>query len=184
MKVFKHSPLDELGSAIGKGLLAGLAATAAITISQMIEMRLTKREPSDAPVKVAEETVSVKPASKDEKEKLSQELHWAYGTSWGVARGLISLTGLKGWPATLVHFGAIWGTSMVMLPMFNAAPPLKEQDAKAIAIDGFHHAVYAVAAGLTYDALDAGSRHERFFNKLEKLIDMKSLGKRLKKSIS
>jgi hypothetical protein len=184
MKIHQNNTLGELGSAIGKGLLAGLAATAAITISQMIEMKITKREPSEAPVKVAKETIGVKPVNANEKERLSQELHWAYGTSWGVARGLISLTGLKGWPATLAHFTAIWGSSMIMLPMFNAAPPVYKEDAKAIAIDGFHHAVYAVAAGITYDALDAGSRHERFFNKLERMINLKKLGKRLKKSIA
>src|ERR1700761_7848376 len=110
MKVHTENAIGELGNVIGKGLLAGLAATAAITISQMIEMKITKREPSEAPVKVAEETIEAKPVNENEKEKLSQELHWAYGTSWGIARGIISLTGLKGWPATLAHYTAIWGT--------------------------------------------------------------------------
>jgi len=180
MKLHKNNALGQLGSAIGKGLLAGLAATAAITISQMIEMKITKRKPSDAPVKVAEETIAVKPASAKEKEQLSEELHWAYGTSWGVARGLISLSGLKGLPATLVHFAAIWGSSMIMLPKFNAAPPVYKEDAKAIAIDGFHHAVYAITAGLVYDTLDAGSKNERRFNKLAKHLHLKNLIKKFK----
>jgi hypothetical protein len=175
MKLHQNNTLGEFGSAIGKGLLAGLAATAAITLSQMIEMKLTKREPSDAPVKVAAETIGVKPATKGGKEKLSQELHWAYGTSWGVARGIIGLAGLKGWPATAVHFAAIWGSSMIMLPVFNAAPPVYEEDAKAIAIDGLHHAVYAIAAGLTYDALDAGSKNERRLKKLAKKLHLNGL---------
>ncbi|WP_461452543.1 hypothetical protein [Mucilaginibacter sp.] len=180
MKIHQNNALGELGSAIGKGLLAGLAATAAITISQMIEMKITKRQPSDAPVKVAEETVGLEPA-KGEKEKLSQELHWAYGTTWGIARGLISLTGLKGWQATAVHFAAIWGSSMIILPAFNAAPSVTEEEPKAIAIDALHHAVYATTAGLAYDALDAGSRHEKRFNKLEKLLDLKKLIEKIKK---
>ena len=166
MKIHQNNALGELGGAIGKGLLAGLAATAAITISQMIEMKITKRKPSDTPVKVAEETVGAEPAP-GKKEKMSQELHWAYGTSWGIARGIISLTGLKGWPATAAHFAAIWGTSMIMLPAFNAEPPVTEEEPKAIAIDALHHAVYAITAGLAYDALDAGSRNERRFNKLK-----------------
>lgn len=180
MKIHQNNALGELGSAIGKGLLAGLAATAAITISQMIEMKITKREPSEAPVKVVEDTMGAKPASEEEKPKMSQEVHWAYGTSWGIARGIIALTGLKGWPATLAHFAAIWGTSMVMLPAFNAAPPVTDEAPKAIAIDGLHHAVYAITAGLTYDALDAGSRHERRFKKLEKLLDLKKMAKKFK----
>src|SRR3978361_1716474 len=104
MKIHQNNVLGELGSAIGKGLLAGLAATAAITISQIIEMKITKREPSEAPVKVAGEVTGIKPADDAQKEKVSQEIHWAYGTSWGIARGIIGLTGLKGLPASLVHF--------------------------------------------------------------------------------
>lgn len=178
MKIHENNVLGELGGAIGKGLLAGVAATAAITLSQLIEMKITKREPSEAPVKVASQTVGVKPATKQDKEKLSQEIHWAYGTAWGVTRGIIGLTGLKGLPAALLHFGAIWGTSMVMLPKYKAAPPVQEEDAKTIMIDGFHHAVYALTATVVYDALDAGSKNER---RLDKLVHHLNLSGLLKK---
>lgn len=166
MKIHQDNTLGALGGAIGKGLLAGLAATAAMTLSQMIEMRITKREPSDATLKVAENAAGIKPATEAAKDKLSQELHWSYGTGWGVARGLIGLTGLKGWPATVVHFGAVWGTSLIMLPKNDASKPVTDQEPKDIAIDALHHAVYAVAAGLVYDALDAGSKNERKLNKI------------------
>ncbi|MGZ3872607.1 MAG: hypothetical protein ACXVJD_06800 [Mucilaginibacter sp.] len=166
MKIRQNNLPGELGTAIGLGLLAGLAGTAAITLSQMIEMRITKRKPSEAPVKVAREVTGVKPENTEEKEKVSQEIHWAYGTGWGIARGIIGLTGLKGLPATLVHFGAVWGTSMVMLPAFKAAPPVTEEEPGAIAIDGLHHLVYALAAGLVYEALDAGSKNQRQLDKL------------------
>lgn len=166
MRIHENNALGELGSALGKGLLAGLAATAAMTLSQMIEMKITKREPSDATIKVAEDTAGVKPATEEDKQKLSQELHWSYGTAWGVARGIIGLTGLKGIPATLVHFGAVWGTALIMLPKHDAAKPINEQKPQEIAIDALHHAVYAIAAGAVYDALDAGGKHERKLNKI------------------
>ncbi|RFZ84633.1 hypothetical protein DYU05_03190 [Mucilaginibacter terrenus] len=171
MKLHENNALGELGSAIGKGLLAGLAATAAMTLSQTIEMKFTKREPSDATVTVAEDVTGAKPATDEDKQKLSQEIHWSYGTAWGVARGIIGLTGLKGWPATLVHFGAVWGTALVMLPKHDAAKPITEQEPKAIAIDALHHAVYAVTAGLVYDALDAGSRRERKLHKMARNLN-------------
>src|ERR1700761_5997022 len=153
MKIKEDNALGELGAAIGKGLLAGLAGTAAITLLQMIEMEITGRKPSEAPVKVASETTVVKPANAAQKEKVSQEIHWAYGTSWGIARGIIGLTGLRGLPAAAVHFAAIWGTSMIMIPAFKAGPKVTEEDPKAIAIDAMHHAVYALAAGFAFDAL-------------------------------
>src|SRR5437868_4657878 len=98
----------EIGSAIGKGLIAGVVGTAAITLSQMIEMSITKRKPSEAPLKVAKKVTNIKPANKEVKETVAQQIHWAYGTSWGVARGIIGLTGVKGLPAALIHFAAIW----------------------------------------------------------------------------
>ncbi|GAB2689333.1 hypothetical protein GCM10027037_10110 [Mucilaginibacter koreensis] len=161
MKLKEENVFGELGSTIGKGILAGLAGTLAISISQAIEMKITGREASEAPVKVASEVTGAAPANEGEKDKLSNEIHWAYGTAWGVARGLIGLTGLKGIPATLLHFGAVWGTEQVMLPKYDVAPPINEEEPKEIGIDVLHHAVYAIAAGLVYDALDAGSRRQK-----------------------
>lgn len=150
----QENALGQLGNVIGKGLLAGIAGTTAITLSQMIEMKITKRKPSDATLKVASQVTDIKPVNAGAKQKVSQQIHWAYGTAWGIARGIAGLTGLKGLPAAAVHFAAIWGTSMLMLPKFKAAPPVTEEEPQPIAIDGLHHAVYALAAGFAYDALD------------------------------
>lgn len=175
----KENALAQLGNAIGKGLLAGIAGTAAITFSQAIEMKITKREPSEAPVKVVSKVADVKPVNKEAKSKVSQEIHWAYGTVWGITRGIIGLTGLRGITASVVHFAAVWGTAMVMLPKFNAAPPVKDEEPKAIAIDALHHAVYALAAGAAYDALD--NSHQE--SKLEGLISQLRLKGLIKKHV-
>ena len=154
MKIFsKTSPVEKLGTAIGVGLIAGLAGTAAITVSQMIEMKLTKRPPSSAPAEAVSKVLDVEPTEEEKKEKVSQGVHWTYGTTWGIARGLISLTGLRGIPASFIHFTAIWGAALVMLPSLKLAPPIQEEDAQSIAIDILHHAVYAATAGIVYDAI-------------------------------
>ena len=152
-KKASHS-LGTVASAIGKGVLAGLAGTAAITISQMIEMKITGRDPSTVPAEAASKVLDVKPATEEDKSKMSQEVHWTYGTSWGIARGVISATGLKGIPASLVHFAAIWGTALLMEPRLKVAPPVKEWEPKTLAIDALHHAVYATVAGLVFDAIE------------------------------
>ncbi len=146
--------LDELGTAIGVGLLAGLAGTAAITLSQMIEMKITKRKPSVVPEQAVEKTLDVGAVTEEKKEKVAQEVHWVYGTTWGVPRGLIRWAGLKGWPATLAHFSAVWGTSLLMLPALGLSKPVREREIQATLIDAMHHAVYAVAAGLAVDAIE------------------------------
>ena len=168
MKFREENAIGELGSAIGKGLIAGLAGTAAMTLSQLVEMKITGRKPSEAPVKVASEITGIKPVNANQKEKVSNEIHWAYGTGWGIARGIVGLTGLKGVPAALVHFAAIWGTSMIMLPAFKIAPPVFDEEPQSVTVDGLHHAIYALTAGLVYDALDSGTHQQQ---KLDRLVD-------------
>lgn len=145
--------LGALGAAIGKGLIAGAAGTLAITVSQLIEMRITKRKPSDAPAKAVKKTLHIE-ATPGNKEEFSNEVHWAYGTSWGALRGLLSLAGINGFAATSIHMAAVWGTAITIEPKLDIAPPLKEWESKDIAVDIFHHLVYAVVAGLVYDAID------------------------------
>jgi hypothetical protein len=70
-----------------------------------------------------------------------------------VFRGVLDLAGVHGSVADLVHFGSVWGTAQVMLPAAAGSPPITEWSPKQIAIDVMHHAVYACAAGLTYDAM-------------------------------
>jgi len=146
-------PVGKFASAIGKGLFAGLVGTAAITISQMIEMKITKRKGSTAPADAASKALDIKPATEADKQKFSQEVHWTYGTLWGVARGLLSLAGVKRWTATAAHFAAVLGTAMIIEPALKVAPPVKKWSKEDILKDMLHHAVYAIAAGLVYDAI-------------------------------
>lgn len=174
-----HSTIFEsiagLGAAIGKGLIAGLAGTVAITLSQMIEMKITGRSASSAPVKVGGDVMGVEPkgsakaaeekavegqtseTTKQEVEantaKFGQMMHFGYGTGWGLARGLLDIAGVHGSPATALHFGAVWGAALVMLPAAGVSEPVTKWPVKTIVIDVMHHAVYAVAAGLMYDAM-------------------------------
>lgn len=153
MKNKVTTTIGNVGSAIGKGLIAGAAGTLAITISQMIEMKITGRQPSMAPADAASKVLEIKPETEEDKEQFSQQIHWSYGTSWGIARGIMGLLGLNGLPATALHFGTIYTTALIMEPGLKVAPPVKEWGAKSIAVDALHHAVYAVVAGLVYDAI-------------------------------
>lgn len=149
-----HSIAGKVAYALGKGIIAGLAGTAAITASQMIEMKITERKPSDTPAKAVNKVLDVKATDEQHKEEFVQEVHWTYGTVWGIARSVFDLVGLKGIPGTAAHYAAIWGTEMIMLPSIDVAEPVTKWGAAAIAKDGLHHLVYAVAAGLVYDAID------------------------------
>lgn len=156
IKRYKNEPtfvFANVASSLGKGVIAGAAGTLAITISQMIEMKITKRKPSSEPADAAQKVLEVKPETEEDKQQFSQQIHWAYGTTWGLTRGIMSLFGLKGLPATAIHFATIYSTALIMPAQLKVAPPLKEWSAKQFAIDALHHAVYAIAAGLVFDAI-------------------------------
>lgn len=150
----------KISGKIGKGLLAGLAGTVGITAAQLIDMQLTDREPSTAPAEAAGKVLGVEPRGEtDEKkeintEKFSNIIHWAYGTSWGATRSLLSFAGIKGWKASVWQFTAIWGTAMFMLPALKVAPPVKKWGLGVIAKDALFHAVYAIVAGYVFDKLN------------------------------
>lgn len=144
----------KFGSSIGRGLISGLAGTAAITLSQEIERKITKRPPSFAPADAASKALSIEASDREEWGKFSNEVHWTYGTIWGVGRGLLSLIGLKGWPATAIHFAAIYYTAITIEPDFEVAPPINEWSKKEIAVFALHHVAYAVVAGLVFDAIN------------------------------
>lgn len=147
--------LNVLASSVGKGLFAGLAGTAAMTLSSTLEMKLAGREASDTPALAAGKVLGVEPRDAESKAKFGNIVHWTYGTAWGAARGLISLTGLRGPAACVAHFAAVWGAAQVMLPALDVAPPATEWSVEQLATDVLHHAVYAAVAGAAYDFIES-----------------------------
>jgi hypothetical protein len=146
--------LVDVAAAVGKGLFAGAAGTAAMTLSSTIEMRLRRRPASSAPADAAAKVLAVEPKGEKEEARFSTLVHWGYGTSWGVARGLLGAAGFRGVQAAAAHFGAVWGSEQIILPALGVAPPLWEWGAEEVAIDTFHHLVYASATSLAYTLLD------------------------------
>ena len=146
--------MGRAAGAVGKGLVAGFAATLAITASQMIEMQLTGRKPSSEPADAAAKVLDIKPNSEVAKERFSQMVHFGYGTAWGAALGLLYAFGIKGKPATATHYAAITGASLTMPAALKVSPPASEWTQQQIVINLFHHLVYAVTATLIYESLD------------------------------
>jgi hypothetical protein len=143
-------------NAIGKGLLAGFAGTAAMTVSSTVEARLRGRAPSSAPARATAKLLGIKEFESElARARFSDLSHWGYGTSWGAVRGLLAALGLSSRAATAAHGAAVYGASQVTLPALEIAPPVIFWPKEEIAIDAFHHAVYATATGLAYRLLDA-----------------------------
>ena len=143
-----------LADAIGKGILAGVAGTAAMTVSSTLEARIRGRAFSTAPADAAGKVLGIKEFTGEAaRSRFSNLVHWGYGTGWGVTRGLLRAVGLGPATATAAHLGAVWGSEQVMLPALAVAPPITLWGREEIAIDGFHHAVYVAGTALAYELL-------------------------------
>ena len=146
--------IGDTASAVGRGLFAGAAGTAAMTVSSTVEAKLRDRGSSSAPADAAGKVLGVQPRDEAGEARFATVVHWAYGTSWGAVRGALHALGLDGPKAAGAHFAAIWGSEQVMLPALDVAPPPWESEAKELAIDAFHHAVYVLATAAAYAALE------------------------------
>jgi hypothetical protein len=150
------STAEKFASSIGKGLVAGFAGTAAMTVSSTIEARLRKRQPSTAPARATVKALGIA-AFEDAiaQARFNDLSHWGYGTGWGIVRGLLDAAGVPPGKATAAHGAAVWGSAQVTLPALDIAPPAIFWAKEEIAIDAFHHTVYAIATGVAYELLSS-----------------------------
>ena len=122
-----------------------------MTISSTLEARLRGRAASSAPARATAKVLGITAFEDDvAKARFNDLSHWGYGTGWGVVRGLLSALGLSPRAATAAHGAAIYGAAQVTLPALDIAPPVVFWAPEEIAIDAFHHAVYATTTGLAY----------------------------------
>jgi hypothetical protein len=146
--------LGDVAEAVGKGLFAGAAGTAAMTVSSTLEARLRGRGASTTPAQAAAKVLGVEPKDEASRIRFNNIVHWGYGIGWGSVRGLLAAAGLSGPAATAAHFGLVWGSEQVILPALDVAPPVTEWGVEEIAIDALHHVVYATGTGIAYSLLD------------------------------
>jgi hypothetical protein len=140
---------------VGKGLVAGFVGTAAMTVSSSLEAKLRGRQASSAPARATAKVLGIKEFEDGVAAARFNDLsHWGYGTGWGVVRGLLAATGMSPRAATAAHGAAIYGAAQVTLPALEIAPPVVFWPKEEIAIDAFHHVVYAASSGLAYELLN------------------------------
>lgn len=152
--------LAEAGAALGIGLIAGLAGTAAMTLSKKLDSKCEERKSEKTVLEVASHVLDVEPSSPEKEAKVIEEVHWAYGAGLGVIRGALSCLGLRGWKATVVHFAALWYTEKLLFPDLKLIypdvetdKPVTEEKPEKIARESLHQAIYAITTGVVFDAI-------------------------------
>jgi hypothetical protein len=127
-----------------------------MTASSTLEAKLRSRAPSSAPARATAKVLGI--ASFEDaiaQARFNDLSHWGYGTGWGIVRGLLDAAGLPSRKATAAHGAAIWGSAQLTLPALDIAPPAVFWPKQEIAIDAFHHTVYALSTGIAYELLSS-----------------------------
>jgi hypothetical protein len=146
--------------AVGTGLVAGAAGTAAMTAAQTVYYKKTGNQPSTTPAEVGRRLIRgvlQRDVPEDRTDLLNNAMHVAYGTSWGAALGIVAGSAARRPPALrtgLAFALSVWGASLVELPLMDVAPPPWEWGATALATDLGFHLVYGTAAAAAFGVLN------------------------------
>ncbi|MGI8887809.1 MAG: hypothetical protein ACR2GB_02370 [Nocardioidaceae bacterium] len=130
---------------LGKGVVAGLAGTLAMTLSERLEMAINGREASNVPGQVGAHLLPGKdPDNSADVEQLSAAVHWAHG---------LDVAGLRGPAATAAHFALVWSGDAALYRALGIAPLPWQWPADELAADVLHKGVYAVTTAAVSEAL-------------------------------
>lgn len=141
------------GHAAVKGLAAGLAGVAAMTLAEKIEQRFTRRPNSYMPARTLERLLGLEHRPDTERLGLNWAMHWGQGILLGAVRGLMAERGVRG-PVGSFLFTNLRllndqtlenGTGVGALPW---TWPVDEQ-----VIDLTHKAIYGFVTGAVADWL-------------------------------
>lgn len=157
---------------IGRGILAGMAGTVAITAAAMADQLVRKAidarregKPLDydfrvamtAPWKFGAEAagklLALMPPTDEARRRLALAVHWSYGTIWGAGLGLIELAGLRGPAAIGALLGGVLGTEFAIWPALGLYDSPTQWGPQAVATTLYQEALYAVSAALVFETL-------------------------------
>ncbi len=144
---------------LSRGVLAGLAGTVVMTAFQkLVEMPLTGREDSYAPVGFAEKLLPVHPTTPAGRRRLNYTTHFALGGMWGTAYGIAAAKGLRGQKAANIVFAVVYTGDVLLNTALGLYKP-STWTAKDWAVDVVDKYVQAQATGAVFDrALDPARR--------------------------
>ena len=137
---------------ITKGLVGGAIGTAAMTIGENLEQRVTGRADSYVPARTAGRLLRL---GEPDSEALGRNLamHWGTGIVGGAARALLSERGFRGLPASATHLALRFTTDQMLENVAGVSSPPWTWPKFEVTIDLFHKAIYSLVTGALIDAL-------------------------------
>jgi hypothetical protein len=153
-----------LRQSLWQGVLAGAAGTAAMTLSEKLEQRLTGRPDSHVPGRTLARLLG-RPDAVGRRPLFNLGMHWGQSTVFGILRSVMANAGLRGpWASAMFTVNRLTNDQIFENATGVGAPPWTWPRDELV-IDLTHKAVYGFATGAVADRLAAragpgpGERH-------------------------
>jgi hypothetical protein len=168
----RRTPSQSPLGAVARGVVAGVAGTAALTVVQTATALrrgaglkdAVAPDPPDswdeapAPGQVGERLIRfafARDVEPDHANAVTNVVHWTYGAAWGGAFGLVQATLRRSPVAAGGAFAvAVLGAAYALLPAMGVYRKPWEYPPSTLAIDGAYHMVYGVTTALAFRLLE------------------------------
>jgi hypothetical protein len=154
------------GGVLFRGLLAGAAGVAAMTIAEKIEQSLTGRPNSFVPAHTLQRLLGRSQPDRDDM-MMNWAMHWGQGIALGPLRALMAEQGMQGSVASFLFLNARLFNDQALENATGAGAPPWTWPLDEQRIDLLHKAIYAFVTGYVADRLATGEdrnrEHDRAF---------------------
>jgi hypothetical protein len=145
-----------IGKAAFRGLLAGLAGVAAMTLAEKFEQRLTRRPNSYVPAHTLERLLGMEHKPDEERLMLNWAMHWGQGVALGAIRGIMAAQGFRGPVGSFMFMNLRLMNDQTLENATGVGAPPWTWPVDEQVLDLVHKGIYAFVTGTVADRLIAG----------------------------
>jgi hypothetical protein len=139
-----------------RGLLAGLAGVAAMTLAEKVEQQLTKRPNSYVPAHTLERLLRCQHKPDEERLGMNWAMHWGQGIALGAVRGIMAEHGFRGPVGSFLFMNLRLMNDQTLENATGVGAPPWTWPVDEQVIDLLHKGIYAFVTGAVADQLVTG----------------------------
>ena len=143
----------DLGSTLARGLVAGAAGVAAMTLAEKVEQSLTGRPNSYVPAHTLRRVLGLPPRPDRDRVGMNWAMHWGQGIALGPLRMLMAERGMRGSLASFLFLNLRLLNDQALENATGAGAPPWTWPRDEQRIDLLHKAIYAFVTGSVADGL-------------------------------
>ena len=162
---------SDRGSTLARGLVAGAAGVAAMTLAEKVEQSLTGRPNSFVPAHTLRRVLGLPARPDRERVGLNWAMHWGQGIALGPLRMLMAERGMRGSVASFLFLNLRLLNDQALENATGAGAPPWTWPRDEQRIDLLHKAFYAFVTGYVADGLARNPDRERHRGRADDATD-------------